>query len=80
MHSLQSSGSSTAGEYRRDSFTRYIAKASIDDSHAVLRDTGASPRVGTPQRNVARVHNGRAPKEMWCRRSATLRGRVVAPY
>ena len=33
-----------------------------------------SRRVGSPQRDLARVHNGRAPKEMLCRRSATPLG------
>ena len=31
------------------------------------RDTGVSPRAGTSQGDLARVHNGRAPK-VWVRR------------
>ena len=34
----------------------------------MLRDTGVSPRAGTSQLALARVHNGRAPKEVWVRR------------
>ena len=43
------------------------------------RDAGMSPRAGTSQRDLAQVHNGRAPKEMWVTdigRSVMSRGPV----
>ena len=57
MHSLQGGGSSSAGECRRDYFMYNVARARIYECHTVLRDAGVSPRVGTAQSDLARVHN-----------------------
>ena len=34
----------------------------------MLRDIGESPMAGTSQRDLARVRNGRASREVWVRR------------
>ena len=63
MQLLQSSGSSTTGECRRDLFTPCTAKANIWEPH--FETLGRVRGQVHPNRDLLRVHNGRAPKEMW---------------